>query len=292
MSTTAILLVVVSAALHACRDFLTKQAGDKQAFVWWYQTVGLVFLAPLFLYFALTEPVDLPLALGLGVFSGGIYFLYWLFLSKAYEDGDLSRVYPVVRSAPALVLVFGILVLHEQVSWVGGAGVLLTVLGVYTIGLGGLSPGHLLAPLRSGLWDRSTRFAMLTLLSVSAYSIVDKLAVGRIHPVVYLFLLSCCGSAFFTIYVLETKGREALRREWHATRKRILINGVLVHYGYLLILFAFTLERLSYVVGIRQLSVVFAVLLGGHVLAEEHRAVRLASALTILAGAFLIAAAG
>ena len=108
---------------------------------------------------------------------------------------------------------------------------------------------------------------------------------------VYLFLLSCCGSAFFTLYVLKTRGLGALRREWRATRRRIVINGVLVHYGYLLILFAFTLERLSYVVGFRQLSVVFAVLLGGHVLAEEHRAIRLASALTIVVGAFLIAAA-
>lgn len=292
MSTTAILLVLLSAGLHAGRDFLTKQAGDKQAFVWWYQTVGLAFLAPLFVYFALTEPVDVPLALGLGVFSGGIYFLYWLFLAKAYEDGDLSRVYPVVRSAPALILLFGVLVLNEQVSWIGGAGVLLTVLGVYTINMRGLSPGHVFAPLTSALSDRAMRFALLTLLSVTAYSIVDKLAVGRIHPVVYLFLLSCCGSAFFTVYVLKAKGPGALRREWRANRKRILINGVLVHYGYLLILFAFAMERLSYVVGFRQLSVVFAVLLGGHVLAEEHRAIRFTSALIIVVGAFLIAGAG
>ncbi len=42
MSTIAILLVVLSAAMHAGRNYLTKKATDKQAFEWWYEVVGLL----------------------------------------------------------------------------------------------------------------------------------------------------------------------------------------------------------------------------------------------------------
>ncbi|XPS82199.1 uncharacterized protein Dvar_02170 [Desulfosarcina variabilis str. Montpellier] len=39
MTIFAIVLVVLSAAMHAGRNYLTKKAGDKQAFVWWYEIV-------------------------------------------------------------------------------------------------------------------------------------------------------------------------------------------------------------------------------------------------------------
>ena len=48
MTPLAIVLVVLSAAMHAVRNLLTKKAADKQAFVWWYEIVGLLFFTPLF----------------------------------------------------------------------------------------------------------------------------------------------------------------------------------------------------------------------------------------------------
>jgi len=51
------------------------------------------------------------------------------------------------------------------------------------------------------------------------------------------------------------------------------------------------MERVSYVVGLRQLSVVFAVLLGGQLLKEKHQVIRLAAASLIFAGALMIALA-
>ena len=48
--------------------------------------------------------------------------------------------------------------------------------------------------------------------------------------------------------------------------------------GYTLILIAFTIERVSYIVALRQISVVFAVLMGSHILKEKQRAIRLTGA--------------
>jgi len=44
-------------------------------------------------------------------------------------------------------------------------------------------------------------------------------------------------------------------------------------------------------VGLRQLSIVFAVLLGGYILKEKHKVLRLAAASLIFTGVYLIAIA-
>ena len=43
MHPLAISLVLLSAAMHALRNFFNKKALDKQAFVWWYEVFGLLF---------------------------------------------------------------------------------------------------------------------------------------------------------------------------------------------------------------------------------------------------------
>jgi drug/metabolite transporter (DMT)-like permease len=45
---------------------------------------------------------------------------------------------------------------------------------------------------------------------------------------------------------------------------------------------------MSYVAGLRQLSIVFAVLLGGHILREKNKKIRIASSIIIFIGAYLI----
>ena len=98
MSTVAILLVILSAAMHAGRNYLTKKATDKQAFVWWYEVVGLLLFTPLFLiYFPAASMASIPVW-GFILASGLLHFVYWVLLTKALETGDLSLVYPIMRS--------------------------------------------------------------------------------------------------------------------------------------------------------------------------------------------------
>jgi uncharacterized membrane protein len=59
----------------------------------------------------------------------------------------------------------------------------------------------------------------------------------------------------------------------------------------MLILVSFTIERVSYIVGLRQTSIVFAVLMGSHFLKESHRGIRLTGSFIIFTGGFLISLA-
>ena len=291
MDILAISLVVLSALFHALRSLFTKESGDKQIFLWWYSIVALLFYAPLFFYFFHKVGITDSSAYAWCAGSGFIHFLYWLFLTHSYKEGDLSHVYPIMRSSPALVLLFAVLFLGEQVSLQGVIGILLVAVGVYTINMKRISADELIAPIKSIVRDRSTQFAFLTLLSVAFYSIVDKMAVSRIHPVLFAFFHLFFGMIYYTPYIVFTKNADSIKKEWNNGSGRIIIAGVLGIGGYTLILIAFTIARVSYVVGLRQISIVFAVLMGSHLLKEKHKAIRLAGALIIFTGGFLISLA-
>ena len=291
MSALAIVLVLISALFHALRSLFTKESGDKQIFLWLYSIVALLFFSPLFCYFlyrvGITEPVAYAWCFG----SGFIHFIYWLFLTNSYKKGDLSHVYPIMRSSPALVLVIAVLFLDEQVSIQGVGGISLVTAGVYIINMKRISGDELLEPIKSIANDRSTRFAFLTLISVAAYSIVDKMAVSHIHPILFTFVHLLCGMCYYTPYILLTKKNAMIKKEWQSGLRRIIASGVLGILGYMLILVSFTVERVSYIVGLRQTSIVFAVLMGSHFLKEKHKGIRLAGSLIIFGGGFLISLA-
>ncbi len=292
MNTTAVALVLISAVMHAVRNFLTKTAHDKQVFVWWYELLGLLFFAPVFVYGLWQASFDLEGIWPIAALSGLLHFLYWLWLSRSLDEGDLSRVYPISRSAPALVCVIAVVFMGENISVWGAVGILLAALGVYTISLNRLTPAALIQPLRNFRNDAATRYALLTLLAVAAYSLVDKQAVTRFHPVAFAFIYPWFSMALLSGYITKVKREGALRREWRTNRRSILACGVLGIFGYFLILMAFSLERISYVVGLRQISIVFSVLLGVLVLKERHGRQRMLSAVMIFVGVFLIARAG
>jgi drug/metabolite transporter (DMT)-like permease len=288
MSLLAIALVLLSAFLHALRSLFTKESGDKQVFLWLYSLFALLFFSPLFFYFLFRVGIKDPAAYAWCAGSGFVHFLYWIFLTQSYKEGDLSHVYPIMRSSPALVLVVAVLFLGEKVSAQGVVGILLVSVGVYIINMTHISGDALLAPLKSIAYNRSTQFAFLTLISVATYSIVDKMAVAVIHPILFAFIHLFCGMCYYTPYILLTKNADVIRKEWHEGIARIIMAGVIGISGYSLILIAFTFERVSYIVGLRQISIVFAVLMGSHLLKEKHKGIRLAGALIIFSGGFLI----
>ena len=61
------------------------------------------------------------------VLSGLATGLSWLFYFKALQTGDVSRVAPIDKLSVVIVVVFGILFLHEKVSWqlLTGSGLIL-----------------------------------------------------------------------------------------------------------------------------------------------------------------------
>ena len=292
MNTVAIALVIVSSIMHAVRDLYTKKSYDKHVFLWWFVVTGTIMFSPLFIYSIWKEGI--PDAKGFMILAGAsfIHLTYWILLAKCYEHGDLSHVYPIIRSAPALVLIFSVVILKENVSIFGALGVLFIVVGTYAINLTTFKIRGWLKPFQLARKDGITRIAFLTVFFVAGYTIIDKIGVSNVEPLSYLLFLDIIVLTLYTIYIAKTKSMDSIKNEWRKNKNSIMLNGILGKLGYLLMLIAFTRERVSYLVSLRQLSVVIAVILGGHILKEKNFGIRATASAMIFIGAILIANGG
>lgn len=290
MNLIAIGLIILSALMHAVRNFYTKKSNDKQVFVWWYELVGVIFFLPIFAYYFWKEGAGGGIGVLIGVISGIVHGTYWITHSKAYEDGDLSHVYPIMRAAPLLVVPFALIFLNEHISPVGFIGILLMVLGVYVVNMKSVTLKTVFEPIKSITYERATQWALVTLLLVTAYSLIDKAGVDVVHPMVFTYYFTVFGFVFFSLFVFAKK-RGLMMREVGENKKTILLNGFLGVSGYALSLIALSMDKVSYVTGLRQTSVLFAVLMGGQLLQEKHRAIRFTAAILMVVGAVLISVA-
>jgi drug/metabolite transporter (DMT)-like permease len=129
----------------------------------------------------------------------------------------------------------------------------------------------------------------VTGLTIAAYSLVDKAGVARLHPMPYIALMGAGLSVVLAPVVLAD--RPALRREWRRHWRTILVASAMNLTSYLLVLFAFRLSKVGYVVAARELSILFSAFIGSLWLGEGRLAPRLAGASVVLAGVVCVALA-
>jgi len=279
-------LVVASAFFHALWNLLAKGGADKVAFMWLMNLTALLTALPLFLL--LMSDWGFPLAAApYMVISSLAEALYFFSLGRAYEHGDLSLVYPIARSSLLFLFPMAVAFLGEEASHLGAIGILLVVLGVYMIHLRGLSPGDLLAPIAS-MKSRASQFALLAALSSATYSLIDKVGVLRAGPVKYAFWLDFFITASLAPIVLWRGGLSSLASEWRSQNLRIITSGFLMRAGYLMVLVAMSMAQVSYIIGVRQLSIVIGSILGAGLLRERYWKVRTIASIIIFSGILIL----
>jgi len=213
--------------------------------------------------------------------------LYFFFVGGSYERGDLSLAYPLARGfGPLLVPVLAVILLREQLSPSGIAGIALVVIGIYLIHLRSFSRPSLFEPF-AAIRGKASVWALMTGCTIAAYSLVDKVGVQSVHPPVYIYLMFLISLLLLTPYVV-IKERKALIPEWQINRGPIMADGFLVLFTYMLILFAMQMSKVSYVVAVRELSIVFSALFGSLWLGEGYRRQRLTGALLIALGVVFV----
>ncbi len=288
MKISLFMLILLSACLHVYWNVLIKRSKERLCFLWWMYIVSFLLL-PFVIFFMKAGRISLIVWL-IVCLSGLVHFLYTIILSYAYEEGDLSLVYPLARSAPLFVLMGSVLFLKETPSFLGFLGIILTLIGAYTIGFESLKINQLLRPLAM-LRKAPYQLALLTAMITAAYSIIDRIGVSLIDPFYFIVLLLFVETIFYTPFVLWKK-KKYLLQEWYENKKTIVVAGLVRFISYLLILYVMLQTQLSYIVSVRQTSIVLAVISGSLLLEEKHLKVRLVGSASILAGVLLIGAKG
>lgn len=285
MPLTALGLVLLAAVLHAIWNLLVKNARQKQVFTWWALVVGVICFAPLLI---LTRAFPLqvwPLVIS----SALVETAYYISLTRAYEQGDFSLIYPMARgAAPAFLVLWAVLFLGERPRPAGYAGLALLILGLVLVG------GKNWWALRktTKLSTSGIALALGVACCISIYSAIDGAAVHIVSPLPYTVLVISLATAFFTPLVLLRYGHSAVILEWKTNWLRIILVGILTFVSYMLVLASYAIAPVSYAGAVREISIVFAAFMGWRWLREDLGLLRIVGASVIFVGILIIAIGG
>jgi drug/metabolite transporter (DMT)-like permease len=285
MPLSALGLLLLAAVLHATWNLFVKRAKEKQVFTWWGLVVGAICFIPL-----LFIGPPLPLKIWPYVAASGLMeSIYFVGLTYAYSLDDFSLIYPLARgAAPAFLLIWATLFLDEGPRPVGLIGLALLLLGLTIVGSASwLSQRKITLPNMKG-----TIVALATAFCISIYSATDGAAVRLAPSLPYTVVVLGLSAILIMPALLLRYGSHAVTAEFRANWPRIILVGILMLASYALVLAVYSFARVSYAGAVREISIVFAAVIGWRWLGEGFGAIRLVGAILIFAGILVIAIAG
>jgi drug/metabolite transporter (DMT)-like permease len=284
MSAWALALVLAAAVIHALWNYLLKRSGGGTLVVWSFATLSALIYAPLAAAVMWSQrPVLGWEAFALILASAVIHTAYYLLLDRGYRTGDLSLVYPIARGSAPLITVLGaVLLLGERPSGVAVTGAVLIAAGAVML------TGNI-ARLRQAGSLPAVGFALLTGCMIASYSVVDKLAVSAflVPPLLQDWATNLGRVALMTPMVM--KQRHDLASVWRRSAREIVAVAILCPLAYILVLTAMVFTPVAYVAPAREISILFAALLGATLLAERDAKRRLLAAGAMVLGVVCLA---
>lgn len=275
MSPLVFFAVLGAALLHAGWNALIKTGASKQTSML-ILTLGHALIGAMVVA---TRPLPAAQVWPWLVGSGAIHMAYQLFLAYAYEQGDLSRVYPIARgAAPMIVTLVGAAVLADVVEPV-------EYLGIFVLGLGILAMS--LGALRQGESRRLVPYALGSAVATAGYSLTDGTG-ARISgdPVTYVGWLLILSAVFYTPVVVALRGSHILRADGR-TWGMGLVAAAASYAAYAIVVWAMTQAPIALVTALRETSILFAVLLGWLVFGDRMDRGKAAAAVLIVIGVVL-----
>lgn len=275
MSLPIFCAVLLAALLHATWNALLRI--DRSP----VRAMALLSVAEIAVGVAIVvaRPLPAPQAWKWIIGASCVHFFYKLFLSQAYERGDLSRVYPLARgSAPMIVAVVSALIGLDQIAPAGYLGIVLLGLGILFMARGVFTDGES---------RKMLPFAAGSALATATYTLVDGMG-GRVAGDVagYVGWIMIGGGITFSGAFLAHRGTGYFRaplRIWGLA----LAGAVASYAAYAISIWAMTKAPIALVAALRETSILFAVLIGWLIFGERLTRSKAIAALLIVAGVVL-----
>jgi phosphonate utilization associated putative membrane protein len=288
------LALTASVAMHVSWNLMARQAPQQAWPLWWALAAHLLLFAPWGWWCLWQEGAFSPALLALALLSALANAVYFLGLAQAYEHAPVSLVYPMVRSSPLLIALWGQWLLGQSLSGGSWLGLFISSLGLFLMALSTLggpdgAQGEALKQAR-----RALPWALLAMLATSVYSLSDKAATAHLPSTGSLLgFMSCSYLAAWVALTLRLQRRSGRwtppsRPPWWMT----LGGGVCIGWAYVLVIHAMRNLSAAHVVSYTNAGIVVATVVGMVAFGERQRwRPRLLAALLIMAGLATLARA-
>lgn len=298
MTLAAIVLLVVSAVIHASWNMIGKRESSSPIFFLYTSVYACLALLPVLVtHMGVLGCISMYVWFLLFA-TGAFQAIYYCGLAFAYKSGQMSVAYPMARSAPVLIVAMISILIGKEHQLTP-----LAILGMVLVAAGGL----VLPIERFADWKprdylhASTLFALMAACGTAGYSMIDdaalhvlrsapdihanRTAVALIYSffenlsaTLWMLLLAACGS--------RRSGKKAIRPPMLSTA----LTGFAICLAYSLVLMAMTFAKnVSYVVAFRQLSIPIGATFGVTILREPRTLPKLIGITIMLIGLVLVA---
>lgn len=259
-------------------------------FLWMSIVLTIVGLVPMLVLEFIAPPVltQVPLFLvGAGFFEATYYFC----LARSFHTRDFTVAYPLARALPVVFVALLEFVTGTPITGLGWAGILL------------IAFGSLLLPLQSlreleikHYWHRGTVWILLTALSITGYTLVDSHALRQLpsglpFALRYGILQATATGVMYWLLlrvVKEPVTFPARLADWRFPAFAMFF----VLGSYSLVLWAYqSNDPASYIIGLRQISIVIGVIAGAYFFHERGARLRIPAAILITLGVVILSLA-
>ncbi len=257
-------------------------------FAWMCLWIGAIGGVPLVLGWLTGNPLP-GFLLGYASASGICLSVYFLGLGRGYRIGDFTLIYPLGRALPILLLVGFDLWRGRGIDLPGYFGILAVAAGCVLLVGNGRSPSAGKAGPIAAAW------VLMIAMGTVGYTAIDKLAMERVVTGNWMvaFQYGCLQFAFafplLWIALRRLNGNAAGVRNGTPAAVVLIVAGTnLLSYVLILVVYQIVAHA-SYVLALRQFSIVIGVVLGALLFREPAPRARVPAAVIITAGVLLIA---
>ena len=264
------ILILVSALCHAVWSAIIKSSKNPLSLM------GITSVLEVTIFLPLTFTVPFP-TLEVWYFLIAtviIHVFYRLTVIYSYRYGDLSYIYPISRGSSCLfVAIISILFLSSDISVAGFVGILIVCIGLFLISYSkNLSFNF-----------RGFALAISTAILITAYTLVDgvgvRLSENGFSYIYWLFTLNG-----IPLLIIGLISKDGLRKRETYTFRSGIAAGVFATSSYAIVVWSMQFIEIAYVSSIREISIVFAAIIGMLFLFEKNAKSRIIPSILIVSG--------
>ncbi|MBU0679986.1 MAG: EamA family transporter [Proteobacteria bacterium] len=248
------LAVGASVVMHVAWNLIARQQARGAFPLWWVLLAHLVIFGPWGLYVLIQEVAWTPGFVALLVTSATANAVYFFGLHKAYEHAPVALVYPLVRSSPLLIVIWGTLLSGEALRHTVWMGIVISITGLWILSSSALRPSS----------DRKAfAWALLAMFATSIYSLSDKAATASIPS--FVGLIGFVSVGYFASWLTMCGILKRRTGRWIPQQRiappALLVGGLSIGLAYALVIHAMRYLPSAEVVSYTNAGIVIATFL-------------------------------